>query len=604
MRVVCLVEQQVDKARVLVRKAVVVLAPDMARQQNVETANGSTPRNLALGGLEPFAVLVDHGIDHVDKTLVGAPHAGAAGEHIGLEEALALVLGQLLDNLTGACQQLVVGLVLVEAGVPLLLSHLVGSLQAVGSGLVGTKDAEVVHVIGQDVGGVLTKDAGGLGGAPAMTISCDGDLVGMNIGQLELAAHLAAVRVGVSANAQLAGRHKGRHLGTHLALGRKELLGLVGAQPLAQHAEVLVGVFGARERHLMGAPGVLGLLAVNLLGAGPTFGRTEHDHGIGRADHGLARGSLGLCGGLDVADLVKDLLEQGGETLVNARMALVVKAGNKEVRFIAHALKELGELFVGHAGEDGGVGDLVAVEVQDRQNDTVGCRIHELVGLPRGRERTGLGLAVAHHGHGQQARVVHDGAVGVAERVAELAALVDGTGRLGRKVARDAAGIRELAEELLQACLVIGDVGANLAVGAVEQRLSSTGGATVTRAHQEDSILVVIGDEAVDMTEQEVDAGRGAPVTDQAVLNVRATKVAHLTGFLVDKVGAHQRVGAKVDLADGQVVRCAPIQIDTLELGSRHLVAQLLPRRPQCFSHCLCPFAVRSPSDTATIRWD
>ena len=63
MRVVCLVEQQVDKARVLVRKAVVVLAPDMARQQNVETANGSTPRNLALGGLEPFAVLVDHGID-------------------------------------------------------------------------------------------------------------------------------------------------------------------------------------------------------------------------------------------------------------------------------------------------------------------------------------------------------------------------------------------------------------------------------------------------------------------------------------------------------------------------------------------------------------
>ena len=97
----------------------------------------------------------------MDKTLVGAPHAGAAGEHIGLEEALALVLGQLLDNLTGACQQLVVGLVLVEAGVPLLLSHLVGSLQAVGSGLVGTKDAEVVHVIGQDVGGVLTKDAGG-----------------------------------------------------------------------------------------------------------------------------------------------------------------------------------------------------------------------------------------------------------------------------------------------------------------------------------------------------------------------------------------------------------------------------------------------------------
>ena len=289
----------------------------------------------------------------------------------------------------------------------------------------------------------------------------------------------------------------------------------------------------------MRAPGVLGLLAVDLLGAGPALGRAEHDHGVGRADHGLACGDLGLRSGLDVTDLVKDLLKQGGKALVDACVTLVVKAGDKEVRLVAHALKELGELLIGHAGEDGGVGDLVAVEVQDRQDDTVGCRVHELVGLPRGRERAGLGLAVAHHGHGQQARVVHNGTVSVAERVAELAALVDGTGRLGRKVARDAAGIGELAEELLQADLVIGDVGADLTVGAVEQRLSSTGGATVTRAHQKDSILVVVGDQTIDVTEQEVDAGRGAPVANQAVLNVRTTEVAHLTGFLINKVGAH-----------------------------------------------------------------
>ena len=192
----------------------------------------------------------------------------------------------------------------------------------------------------------------------------------------------------------------------------------------------------------------------------------------------------------------------------------------------------------------------------------------------------------------------------MAERVAELAALVDGARRLGRKVARDATGIRELAEELLQASLVIGDVGTDLAVGAIEQRLGGAGRATVARAHQENSVLVVIGNEAVDVAEQEVNAGRGAPVTDQAVLNVRTTKVAHLTGFLVNKVGAHQRVGAKVNLADGQVVRCAPIQVDALELGSRHLVAQLLPRRSQSFSHCLCPFAVWSPSNTATFHWD
>ena len=181
---------------------------------------------------------------------------------------------------------------------------------------------------------------------------------------------------------------------------------------------------------------------------------------------------------------------------------------------------------------------------------------------------------------------------------------MDGAGRLGRKVARNAAGVGELAEELLQAGLVIGDVGADLTVGAVEQRLGGAGRATVTRAHQEDSILVVIGNKAVDVAEQEVDAGRGAPVANQTVLNVRTTKVSHLAGLLVDKVSAHQRVGAKVDLTDGQIVRCAPIQVDALELGSRNLMSQFLPRRTQCSSHCLCPFAARSPSDTATIRWD
>ena len=219
------------------------------------------------------------------------------------------MLGQLLDDLAGTSQQLVVGLVLVEAGVPLLLGHLVGSLQAVGRGLVGAEDAEVLHVLGQDVGGVLTKDARGLGGAPAVTLLGNRNLVGVDVGQLKLATDLTAVCVGVGTNAQLAGRHKGRHLGAHLALGRKELLGLVGTQPLAQHAEVLMGVLGARQRHLVCTPGVLGLLAVDLLGAGPALGRAEHDHGVGRTDDGLARGSLGLSGRLDIADLIEDLLK-------------------------------------------------------------------------------------------------------------------------------------------------------------------------------------------------------------------------------------------------------------------------------------------------------
>ena len=58
-------------------------------------------------------------------------------------------------------------------------------------------------------------------------------------------------------------------------------------------------------------------------------------------------------------------------------------------------MEELVELFVGDAGQDGRVGDLVAVEVQDRQHDTVGARVDELVGLPAGGQRAGLSFAVA-----------------------------------------------------------------------------------------------------------------------------------------------------------------------------------------------------------------
>ena len=108
----------------------------------------------------------------------------------------------------------------------------------------------------------------------------------------------------------------------------------------------------------------------------------EDDHRVERTSH-----VVGLGCGLDVADLVEDGLEQLGETTVDRQVILVVEASDELVRLIAHAVEELVELFVGDAGQDGRVGDLVAVEVQDRQHDTVGARVDELVGLPAGGQR-------------------------------------------------------------------------------------------------------------------------------------------------------------------------------------------------------------------------
>lgn len=60
-------------------------------------------------------------------------------------------------------------------------------------------------------------------------------------------------------------------------------------------------------------------------------------------------------------------------------MILIVEAGDELVRLVAHAVEELVQLFVGDAGQDRRVGDLVAVEVQDRQDDAVGARLMSLL---------------------------------------------------------------------------------------------------------------------------------------------------------------------------------------------------------------------------------
>ena len=100
------------------------------------------------------------------------------------------------------------------------------------------------------------------------------------------------------------------------------------------------------------------------------------------------------------------------------------------------------------AREDGGVRDLVAVEVKDGKDGAVANGVEEFVGVPGGGERTGLGFAVADAAGDDEVGIVEGCAEGVGERVAKLAAFVDGAGGFRRAVAADSAREREAAEEL------------------------------------------------------------------------------------------------------------------------------------------------------------
>ena len=168
----------------------------------------------------------------------------------------------------------------------------------------------------------------------------------------------------------------------------------------------------------MRAEGALGGQAVDLLRPRPALRRAQHDHRPARA---LGHAALAR-GGLDLADLVEHLVERRGHQLVH----LVGVRALDEARRVAVALEQRPQLVVRDAGEHRRIGDLVAVEVQDRQHGAVGRRVEELVRVPARRERPGLRLAVADDAQREQIGVVEHRPVGVHERVPELAALVDG----------------------------------------------------------------------------------------------------------------------------------------------------------------------------------
>ena len=175
--------------------------------------------------------------------------------------------------------------------------------------------------------------------------------------------------------------------------------------------------------------------------------------------------------------------------------------------------------------------------------------------MPGGRERSGFRFAITDHTGDDQIRVVEYRAEGVAERVAEFSALMNGTGAFGRNVARNTTGERELHEQLLEAGSVCGDLGIDLAVGSLQIRIAHQCRSAMPGAGDVDHVQAVGANDAVEMRVDEILARGGSPVTEQHALDVRGGK-----GF------GKQRVVAQVDLTHRDVIGGPPPRIDQPEL--------------------------------------
>src|SRR5450759_3321829 len=110
------------------------------------------------------------------------------------------------------------------------------------------------------------------------------------------------------------------------------------------------------------------------------------------------------------------------------------------------ATKQLLQFLAADAGEDRRVGNLVAVEMQDRQHRAVGSRIEKLVRMPRGCQRSCLCLAVADDAGDDKIWIIEHCPERMTERIAQFAALMDRARALRRCVARNSSGKRKLYE--------------------------------------------------------------------------------------------------------------------------------------------------------------
>ena len=137
-----LVDDQVDETRVLMGEPVVVLTPHVARQQVGERRHGSPPRDV-VGGLEPFGVLIEHGVHDVDERLVAIEQAVATRQEVPLEPALTKVLGEHLHDPAPGGEVVVAVDPLAVPGPVGDLEHV---LESVRCRLVGAEEAEVRRI--------------------------------------------------------------------------------------------------------------------------------------------------------------------------------------------------------------------------------------------------------------------------------------------------------------------------------------------------------------------------------------------------------------------------------------------------------------------------
>ena len=558
----------IEETGILMGESVVILLPYVGGEDEVEGRDVLPPGEL-VADLQPFCVLCRHGVDDADERLVGGKEPVAPGEDIAFQPAFAHMLGEIRVHDPSVMRELVV--VGIDLRVEVAVRRFEGAVEAVAHALVRPEDAEVFAVLVEpeyvaditaELEHILRAHRAGRGHVHR---------VFFEVGQAQIAQQFAAVRVRVGADAVISFRSEGAQLGDQAIVFIEQLFGFIAQEPVFEQLKVF-GLFH-RDGDLMGAEGVFDLHPVHDLRARPAFGGAQYDHRPEGALFQFAFARLFL----NVLDLLDALVEGFRHLFMHGHGIVALH----EVGLPAAAVEEALHLVVRDAREDGGVIDLVAVQVQDGEDCAVACGVEEFVGMPCRRERARLRFAVADGNGRDEVGVVEHRAERMGDGVTELAALIDGAGGLGRHMAGDAAGERELFAQFLHPFVVLSDVGVYFAVRPFEVRVRHEEVSAVSGAGKQDHVEVVFFDRPVEVHINEVLPGHRSPMSDDLFLDL-------VTGQRLSQEGVVQHI----QLCSREVVRRAPIGVHLFEIVVRqgHLLGASL-----CFAHfSATPFIIFS----------
>src|SRR5580704_2073637 len=126
------------------RKAVVVLLPDMGSEQIVERGDLPAPWKFQRH-LEPLGVLAEHRVDDANEGLIAVEESVPPGEQITLQPTLALVLAEhRVQYASGGREEFII---VYFASIPLTVGDFKDRTQEIRERLIGTEDAKIARLL-------------------------------------------------------------------------------------------------------------------------------------------------------------------------------------------------------------------------------------------------------------------------------------------------------------------------------------------------------------------------------------------------------------------------------------------------------------------------